>query len=78
QAKNYYRYGTYKDCKPFWEDVKFCAWLKTKSESDAKNLIRQRNQEKKIKETQKPSSLDIWQLRDTVCSTFFFFIFIIN
>lgn len=30
QAVNYYRYGERKNCKPTWENLKFCLQLKSK------------------------------------------------
>ncbi|KAJ3361781.1 hypothetical protein GGF32_006956 [Allomyces javanicus] len=64
QALSYYRYGTKSDCTAKWEQFKFCLSVKPKPAEEAREMIRERRAVLEAEAKKKPSSLDVWELRD--------------
>jgi Protein of unknown function (DUF3128) len=65
QAKHYYRYGEFKDCRIAREEFSFCLSTKTLSKQDALAKIAERNAEKSKKNKENRPSVEagIWELR---------------
>ncbi|KAF9115221.1 hypothetical protein BGX27_008586 [Mortierella sp. AM989] len=62
-VRNYYRYGTYKDCAGRYDHLKFCLSIKTKSSQVAQVMIQKRDAELRAKKKGLPSSEDVWTAR---------------
>ncbi|ORZ15756.1 hypothetical protein BCR42DRAFT_415840 [Absidia repens] len=63
QALNYYRYGSKKNCEEKYQDLKFCLSTKPKSSAVADDMIRKRDEEKRLEKQKQRSSEDVWDLR---------------
>ncbi|KAI7825093.1 hypothetical protein BC939DRAFT_129914 [Gamsiella multidivaricata] len=61
--RNYYRYGTYKDCADRYDHLKFCLSIKTKSSQVAQVMIQKRDAELRAKKRAMPNSEDVWIAR---------------
>ncbi|KAF9299625.1 hypothetical protein BGZ74_008833 [Mortierella antarctica] len=61
--RNYYRYGTFKDCAVRYDHLKFCLSIKTKSSQVAQVMIQKRDAELAAKKAAAPNSEDVWTLR---------------
>ncbi|KAF9192535.1 hypothetical protein BGZ51_005330 [Haplosporangium sp. Z 767] len=62
-VRNYYRYGTFKDCAPRYDHLKFCLSIKTKSSQVAQVMIQKRDAELAAKKKSQPNSEDVWTAR---------------
>ncbi|KAG0252812.1 hypothetical protein BG011_006726 [Mortierella polycephala] len=62
-VRNYYRYGTFKDCAPRYDHLKFCLSIKTKSSQVAQVMIQKRDAELLSKKKGQPNSEDVWTTR---------------
>ncbi|KAG9321010.1 hypothetical protein KVV02_003019 [Mortierella alpina] len=61
--RNYYRYGTFKDCAARYDHLKFCLAIKTKSSQVAQVMIQKRDAELRAKKRSMPNSEDVWTAR---------------
>ncbi|KAG0342700.1 hypothetical protein BG004_005612 [Podila humilis] len=61
--RNYYRYGTFKDCANRYDHLKFCMSIKTKSSQVAQVMIQKRDAELASKKASQPNSEDVWTKR---------------
>ncbi|KAG0223649.1 hypothetical protein B0O80DRAFT_147434 [Mortierella sp. GBAus27b] len=61
--RNYYRFGSYRDCSDKYDHLKFCLSIKTKSSQVAQVMIQKRVAELKAKKRGEPSSEDVWTAR---------------
>ncbi|KAG0018711.1 hypothetical protein BGZ81_010100 [Podila clonocystis] len=61
--RNYYRYGTFKDCAARYDHLKFCLSIKTKSSQVAQVMVQKRDAELAAKKAAAPNSEDVWTLR---------------
>ncbi|KAF9950650.1 hypothetical protein BGZ72_007751 [Mortierella alpina] len=61
--RNYYRYGTFKDCAARYDHLKFCFAIKTKSSQVAQVMIQKRDAELRAKKRSMPNSEDVWTAR---------------
>ncbi|KAG0332831.1 hypothetical protein BG000_009692 [Podila horticola] len=61
--RNYYRYGTFKDCAVRYDHLKFCLSIKTKSSQVAQVMVQKRDAELAAKKAAAPNSEDVWSLR---------------
>jgi hypothetical protein len=64
--RNYYRFGSYRDCSDKYDHLKFCLSIKTKSSQVAQVMIQKRVAELKAKKRGEPSSEDVWTARTYV------------
>ncbi|KAF9982751.1 hypothetical protein BGZ65_002543 [Modicella reniformis] len=61
--RNYYRYGTYRNCTDKYDHLKFCLSIKTKSSEVAQVMIQRRDAELRAKKKNQPNSEDVWTAR---------------
>ncbi|KAG0037815.1 hypothetical protein BGZ82_001763 [Podila clonocystis] len=61
--RNYYRYGTFKDCAARYDHLKFCLSIKTKSSQVAQVMVQKRDAQLAAKKAAAPNSEDVWTLR---------------
>ncbi|KAF9295552.1 hypothetical protein BGZ88_001867 [Linnemannia elongata] len=61
--RNYYRYGTFKDCAARYDHLKFCLSIKTKSSQVAQVMIQKRDADLRAHKKSQPNSEDVWSLR---------------
>ncbi|GJJ75965.1 hypothetical protein EMPS_08323 [Entomortierella parvispora] len=61
--RNYYRFGTFRDCTDKYDHLKFCLSLKTKSTQVAQVMIQKHDAEMKVKKAGQPNSEDVWTKR---------------
>ncbi|KAF9096002.1 hypothetical protein BGX29_008776 [Mortierella sp. GBA35] len=61
--RNYYRYGTFKDCAARYDHLKFCLSIKTKSSQVAQVMIQKRDADIRAAKKKLPNSEDVWTLR---------------
>ncbi|KAF9373322.1 hypothetical protein CPB97_000649 [Podila verticillata] len=61
--RNYYRYGTFKDCAARYDHLKFCLSIKTKSSQVAQVMVQKRDAELAAKKASAPNSEDVWTVR---------------
>ncbi|KAF9197716.1 hypothetical protein BGZ49_001733 [Haplosporangium sp. Z 27] len=61
--RNYYRYGTYRNCADKYDHMKFCLSIKTKSSQVAQVMIQKRDAEIRAKKSALPNSEDVWSAR---------------
>ncbi|KAF9910187.1 hypothetical protein EC991_007114 [Linnemannia zychae] len=61
--RNYYRYGTFKDCAARYDHLKFCLSIKTKSSQVAQVMIQKRDADLRAQKKKLPNSEDVWSLR---------------
>ncbi|KAF9348855.1 hypothetical protein BGX26_012759 [Mortierella sp. AD094] len=61
--RNYYRYGTYRDCADKYDHLKFCLSIKTKTSQVAQVMIQKRDAEIRAKKKSLPNSEDVWAVR---------------
>ncbi|KAG9061493.1 hypothetical protein KI688_007071 [Linnemannia hyalina] len=61
--RNYYRYGTFKDCAARYDHLKFCLSIKTKSSQVAQVMIQKRDADSRAQKKSQPNSEDVWSLR---------------
>ncbi|KAF9123883.1 hypothetical protein BGW39_008617 [Mortierella sp. 14UC] len=61
--RNYYRYGTFKDCAARYDHLKFCLSIKTKSSQVAQVMIQKRDADLRAHKKRLPNSEDVWTLR---------------
>ncbi|KAF9920780.1 hypothetical protein FBU30_009290 [Linnemannia zychae] len=61
--RNYYRYGTFKDCSARYDHLKFCLSLKTKSSQVAQVMIQRRDAQIRAQKKRLPNSEDVWTVR---------------
>ncbi|KAF9153836.1 hypothetical protein BG015_002504 [Linnemannia schmuckeri] len=58
--RNYYRYGTFKDCAARYDHLKFCLSIKTKSSQVAQVMIQKRDADLRAHKKSQPNSEDVW------------------
>ncbi|KAI8921966.1 hypothetical protein DFJ77DRAFT_444801 [Powellomyces hirtus] len=63
QVKNYYRYGTFRDCSEARADFNFCLKMKGKNRVEAERMIKEREETRYDKKVNERPSRDIWELR---------------
>ncbi|KAG0313950.1 hypothetical protein BGZ97_009755 [Linnemannia gamsii] len=61
--RNYYRYGTFKDCAARYDHLKFCLSIKTKSSQVAQVMIQKRDADLRAQKKSQPNSEDVWTVR---------------
>lgn len=61
--RNYYRYGTFKDCASRYDHLKFCLSIKTKSSQVAQVMIQKRDADLRAQKKRQPNSEDVWTAR---------------
>ncbi|KAK3843937.1 MAG: hypothetical protein J3R72DRAFT_439421 [Linnemannia gamsii] len=61
--RNYYRYGTFKDCAARYDHLKFCLSIKTKSSQVAQVMVQKRDADLRAHKKSQPNSEDVWSLR---------------
>ncbi|KAF9166573.1 hypothetical protein DFQ26_007494 [Actinomortierella ambigua] len=61
--RNYYRYGTFRNCTDKYEKVKFCMSLKTNTDQVAQIMIQKREAELRAAKAAQPNSEDVWTVR---------------
>ncbi|KAF8926821.1 hypothetical protein BGZ47_002500, partial [Haplosporangium gracile] len=61
--RNYYRYGTFKDCAARYDHLKFCLSIKTKSSQVAQVMIQKRDADLRAHKKSQPNSEDVWTQR---------------
>ncbi|KAG0055766.1 hypothetical protein BGZ83_007491 [Gryganskiella cystojenkinii] len=61
--RNYYRFGTFRDCGDKYDHLKFCLSIKTKSSQVAQVMIQKRDAELRAKKAAQPNSEDVWTKR---------------
>ncbi|KAK3828273.1 MAG: hypothetical protein J3Q66DRAFT_322268 [Benniella sp.] len=61
--RNYYRYGTYRNCNDKYEHLKFCLSIKTKSSQVAQVMIQKHDAELRAKKRSEANSEDVWTAR---------------
>jgi hypothetical protein len=61
--RNYYRYGTYRNCNDKYEHFKFCLSIKTKSSQVAQVMIQKHDAEMRAKKRSEANSEDVWTAR---------------
>ncbi|KAI9218130.1 hypothetical protein BC828DRAFT_389452 [Blastocladiella britannica] len=64
QAMSYYRYGQSTDCSARWDHFKFCLSIRTKPDDIVETMVAERETRLAREQAAKPSSLDVWELRD--------------
>ncbi|KAI9152417.1 hypothetical protein H9P43_009208 [Blastocladiella emersonii ATCC 22665] len=64
QALSYYRYGRRTECDDKWDHFKFCMSIRTKPDDVADRKIAEREAMLAAEMAKRPSSLDVWELRD--------------
>ncbi|KAF9414593.1 hypothetical protein BGZ94_000338 [Podila epigama] len=62
-VRNYYRFGTFKECGARYDHLKFCLSIKTKSSQVAQVMIQKRDAQLAAKKAKAPNSEDVWTLR---------------
>ncbi|KAI9245754.1 hypothetical protein BY458DRAFT_528531 [Sporodiniella umbellata] len=63
QARNYYRYGTKKNCEHKWDYFKLCFSTKLKSSENADALLRAHQETVQERKAEGPNSEDVWEAR---------------
>ncbi|KAG0293151.1 hypothetical protein BGZ96_003208 [Linnemannia gamsii] len=61
--RNYYRYGTFKDCAARYDHLKFCLSIKTKSSQVSQVMIQKRDADLRAHKKRQPNSEDVWTAR---------------
>ncbi|KAG0234279.1 hypothetical protein BGW42_006784 [Actinomortierella wolfii] len=61
--RNYYRYGSFRDCSDKYDHLKFCMSLKTKTHQVAQIMIQKREAELRATKAAQPNSEDVWSVR---------------
>ncbi|KAG0243167.1 hypothetical protein BGW41_002807 [Actinomortierella wolfii] len=61
--RNYYRYGSFRDCSDKYDHLKFCMSLKTKTHQVAQIMIQKREAELRAAKVAQPNSEDVWSVR---------------
>ncbi|KAF9977433.1 hypothetical protein BGZ73_006060 [Actinomortierella ambigua] len=61
--RNYYRFGTFRDCSDKYDHLKFCMSLKTKTDQVAQIMIQKREAQLRAAKAAQPNSEDVWSVR---------------
>ncbi|KAJ1505986.1 hypothetical protein HMI54_000919 [Coelomomyces lativittatus] len=70
QFLHYYRYGCKRECTDEWDELKLCMKVKIKPKDIKEQMIREFHEKKQKKQHEKPSSLDVWPLRENKLENF--------
>ncbi|RKO83508.1 hypothetical protein BDK51DRAFT_18619, partial [Blyttiomyces helicus] len=62
QVKHLYRYGSFRNCGFLYDEFVFCSLMKSKSESEAQRLLRERREAQYENKIVERPSREVWKV----------------